>query len=422
MRDSIPMIDKTEYPTLDEMYYELMRIESYSEEAKKVMFPYVIKTGSSWYADIYIYIKKENRFERFIIAPNKKMSEEDEHKYINVYSVYEICICQRLFDFFMSEISEVAPELNVGNYKFKMESIIHIYYASFPSGMRELLYKSGLGVIANLICVMKDINDNSSNLEEAFGMPVKMLRKLNTNLGAWEILKDAKTREKAAKIYGKYHSLLNDISSIEIFQWQYLCDCYDNNEMVDKKMLKDLGRLPIYFEDEDDNSEVIYNSYLDYKSNIRVIEERVGRIFPRNIALDDPTKALSACKLAQLYKDNGYEYEQELVYMLYDLQERYDYVDEEYIISPPESVAQMIKEAFSLKNCLCSYVIPFINRKTDILFMHRRIQPSKSYIAIEVRDGKLIQAREACNNEVCEKAMNSIRLFCKAKNLELAIA
>ena len=422
MRDSIPMIDKTEYPTLDEMYYELMRIESYSEEAKKVMFPYVIKTGSSWYADIYIYIKKENRFERFIIAPNKKMSEEDEHKYINVYSEYEICICQRLFDFFMSEISEVAPELNVGNYKFKMESIIHIYYASFPSGMRELLYKSGLGVIANLICVMKDINDNSSNLEEAFGMPVKMLRKLNTNLGAWEILKDAKTREKAAKIYGKYHSLLNDISSIEIFQWQYLCDCYDNNEMVDKKMLKDLGRLPIYFEDEDDNSEVIYNSYLDYKSNIRVIEERVGRIFPRNIALDDPTKALSACKLAQLYKDNGYEYEQELVYMLYDLQERYDYVDEEYIISPPESVAQMIKEAFSLKNCLCSYVIPFINRKTDILFMHRRIQPSKSYIAIEVRDGKLIQAREACNNEVCEKAMNSIRLFCKAKNLELAIA
>ncbi|MBR6146855.1 MAG: PcfJ domain-containing protein [Lachnospiraceae bacterium] len=422
MKDSIPIIDKAEYPTLDEMYYELMRIESYSEEAKKVMFPYVIKTGSSWYADIYIYIKKENRFERFIIAPNKKMSEEDEHKYINVYSEYEICICQRLFDFFMSEISEVAPELNVGNYKFKMESIIHIYYASFPSGVRELLYKIGLGLIANLICVMKDINDNSSNLEEAFGMPVKMLRKLNTNLGAWEILKDAKTREKAAEIYGKYHSLLNDISSIEIFQWQYLCDCYDNNEMVDKKMLKDLGKLPIYFEDEDDNSEVIYNSYLDYKSNIRVIEERVGRIFPRNIALDDPTKALSACKLAQLYKDNGYEYEQKLVYMLYDLQERYDYVDEEYIISPPESVAQMIKEAFSLKNCLCSYVIPFINRKTDILFMHRRIQPSKSYIAIEVRDGKLIQAREACNNEVCEKAMNSIRLFCKAKNLELAIA
>ena len=311
MRDSIPLIDKTEYPTLDEMYYELMRMESYTEKAKKEVFPYVIKNGSLWYSDIYMYIKEDDSFERYIITPNKKMSDEDEHKFINVYSEEEICICQRLFDFFMRDIAEVAPELNVARYEFKMESIIHVYYASFRSGLLELLYKSDMGIIANLLSIMKDVDQDASNLEEAFGMPVKLLRKFNSTLGAWEILKNIETREKAAKIYKKYNSLLNDIPLIELFQWKYLCDCYDKEESVDKRMLKDYGRLPVYFEDDDDNSEIVYSDYMKYRSDVIVIEKRVGHVFPRRIDLADPSKAMSICKMAQLYKDHGYELEKE---------------------------------------------------------------------------------------------------------------
>ena len=137
MGEDVPIIEKDKYPVIDTMYFELMKMESYLEEAKKVVFPYVIKQTCSWYIDIYVYLKENDTFDRYIIAKGMKMSEDDEKKYLNVYSEQEVCFSQRVFDFFMKEIWEVAPELNVELYRFKKESIIHAYYASFPSGVRE---------------------------------------------------------------------------------------------------------------------------------------------------------------------------------------------------------------------------------------------------------------------------------------------
>ena len=125
------------------------------------------------------------------------------------------------------------------------------------------------------------------------------------------------------------------------------------------------------------------------------------------------------CKAAELYANHGKKLETELGYLSYELQEKYDYIDDDYIIAAPDSVAQMIIEAFHMKNCLFSYIIPFLSRATDIVLMRKRLSPERSYITMEIKEKKLIQARKACNRPVDEQDLKSIRRFCDRRGITI---
>ncbi len=419
MNTYIETVDKSEYPMIETPSLELMKAEAYTEEAKRVVFPHVIENASSWYVDIYLYSKPDDRFERMIICPGKVMSNHDVNTLLNIFGDTVMAISKRYFEFFMEDINRVAPYLHVARYRFDIESLIHTYYASHASGLKELLYKSGLGDIANDLFMIKGLDRNASNLEKAFKMPFKLIRKCNNTFGIWEILKAPETRHNAVCVYNRFHSILNDIDTLDYYQWKYLNECYEDGSTPDKYMLRQFGQMEVFYEDDNENSDALYKCYKDYLNNIKIIEKRVGKLFPKHLDFSDPSIALSACQTASMYAHRGEELESELDYIYESLMDRYAYVDDDYIIVPPSSVALMIKEAFNLKNCLCQYIIPFLRGRTDILFMRKRCEEDRSYIVLEIRDNKVMQAKKACNKDIDKIDAASLRKFCKHTGIDI---
>ena len=87
--------------------------------------------------------------------------------------------------------------------------------------------------------------------------------------------------------------------------------------------------------------------------------------------------------------------------------EKNKYEDNEYIIYPAPSVKELINEGKNQNNCLRFYIEDYSNNKTQIYFMRKKENLKKSFITIEIKNRKLIQARLK-NNEIPNKNILNI--------------
>lgn len=76
-----------------------------------------------------------------------------------------------------------------------------------------------------------------------------------------------------------------------------------------------------------------------------------------------------------------------------------------YLIRPPFNKEDMADEAAQQANCLASYIEPYAKDETDIFFMRRSIDPDKSLVTVEVRNGAIRQAYRACNRRPSEEEL-----------------
>lgn len=74
-----------------------------------------------------------------------------------------------------------------------------------------------------------------------------------------------------------------------------------------------------------------------------------------------------------------------------------------YLITSPETSADIIDEATQQQNCLSSYVKPFSDNVTDIYFMRLQNDENTSLVTVEVYEGKLRQAFRARNQAISEE-------------------
>ena len=79
--------------------------------------------------------------------------------------------------------------------------------------------------------------------------------------------------------------------------------------------------------------------------------------------------------------------------------EKYKYEDSEYVIYPAKSVNDLIKEGQNQNNCLRLYIDDYSNNKLQIYFMREKKNINKSFVTIEVRYKRIMQARLK-NNEI----------------------
>ena len=68
-----------------------------------------------------------------------------------------------------------------------------------------------------------------------------------------------------------------------------------------------------------------------------------------------------------------------------------------YSFIAPKTREDFSEEAVQQANCVASYVKRFINGECLIFFMRNKETPEKSYITIEVRGGKVVQAKRRFN-------------------------
>lgn len=76
-----------------------------------------------------------------------------------------------------------------------------------------------------------------------------------------------------------------------------------------------------------------------------------------------------------------------------------NYEDDKYIIFPASSVNSLINESSQQSNCVRTYCDMVSNNECQIYFMRYKNNIEKSFITIEVRDGKVVQAKTRFNEE-----------------------
>ena len=91
----------------------------------------------------------------------------------------------------------------------------------------------------------------------------------------------------------------------------------------------------------------------------------------------------------------------------------YEITYKDYVFIYPKTTQEIKDEAVQQQNCVASYVDKVINGACDILFLRKKDNPTKSLVTIEVRNGKIVQARQAYNNPCTEEQQEVIEYFNK---------
>ena len=85
------------------------------------------------------------------------------------------------------------------------------------------------------------------------------------------------------------------------------------------------------------------------------------------------------------------------------------YEDEKYIIFPADTIESMIDEGSQQHNCLRTYIPSYSSNICQIYFMREKTVKDKSFVTIEVRNNKIVQARVKYNKEPTAEIMNILK-------------
>ena len=85
------------------------------------------------------------------------------------------------------------------------------------------------------------------------------------------------------------------------------------------------------------------------------------------------------------------------------------YEDDKYIIFPADSINSLIDESSQQSNCVRTYCEMVSNNECQIYFMRYKNDIKKSFVTIEVRNNKVVQAKTRFNEEPTTEIMNVIK-------------
>ena len=94
-----------------------------------------------------------------------------------------------------------------------------------------------------------------------------------------------------------------------------------------------------------------------------------------------------------------------------NVKHEYEIEYKDYIFIYPKSAEEIRKEGKNNHNCVATYIKDVMSRRCDILFLRKKDEPKKSLVTIEVRNGKIVQARRVCNSAITEEDREAVRYF-----------
>lgn len=103
--------------------------------------------------------------------------------------------------------------------------------------------------------------------------------------------------------------------------------------------------------------------------------------------------------------------------------QRYDgsleYTYGKYCIIEPKTTTDILKEAQEMHNCVASYIDRIIEGRTHVVLMRERAEPDNSLVTVEVKEGHIKQAYQACNTIITSEQREFLEKYAKNKNLIL---
>lgn len=95
----------------------------------------------------------------------------------------------------------------------------------------------------------------------------------------------------------------------------------------------------------------------------------------------------------------------------------YSFKNDDYMIVVPAELKDLTREGSDMSNCVGTYIDRVANGQCDVVYIRKVSEPDKSFGTMEIRSGRIIQARAKHNGRLPEDAQAFVELF-RIKQLE----
>lgn len=398
-------VNVNDFPILSEHEFINMEIEAGKHRDAICCYPYYCHSGKISYIDIYVWdVLQENGYKRFVITKGCLFEPEDE-KQFKEYMSSDILIEDSMAQVIIERINTEHADVHIMKYSDLRHVLLHTYYTFHRNGVREVLFKANLNVIAAGLDSIEEYNLIGTSPQNILGLPIKMLRALNhkDGIGCLVRLMD---REELRGIYTTFHGYICR-GKLNKYQVLYLRELYCSCEKLNKKKFEFLGNV------RTDSQYYDYLKYVEYK---QVVDDYYP-ILPKYPQLNELGHMCEICNQIEWYIENESYCNRRYLPVKYVYKRKYEYEDDVYQIIVPQDVSEILMEAAQQHNCVYNYVEDVILGDTAILFMRKKARNLKALVTIEVKNGAILQAYRKFNEELYEEELAFVKKYARDKNL-----
>ena len=438
-------VDKSLFPCLTDEEYDYMDDVLASDSPAVHVFPFVREAGGKLkYIEVvvrdYTYddLTGECRYSRehFMICEELRMSEEDEKKFLT-YIRRASVVDRSLFEKMNQSIAKLFPQWRYKGYPITQsrKAFEHLYFASHPSGGRDILYRAGLENIAFNLKRVTEYNPMGTNVEEVLGcaMPDKLLRILNQP----QVLPFLFYKWSVDRCVSTYWSFVDVIGTMipSPAQWEYLVALGERKEgtFCGFPFIRALYSRLAGVDDLD-----VLDCYRRYLFILRIWVDRFNMRI-RTFTLPSLANIDELVSELDYLEDRGYldcgpyweiltEWSDSWNYKFFTSKvkdrsscdrERLEYSDSMYLIQMPDSVLSFYMETLANGVNIIRYINRHAYRAIDVLFIRKQNDPDKPYAEIVICDGVITEIHEKGQSIPSDSLMGFVRRYAAEKGFEL---
>lgn len=300
--------------------------------------------------------------------------------------------------YYLSE-KRVEKIKNIGSFLKQIEdfSLFEQYFASgltnfseslkhkitdIPKGLLKLIREDNLKITNGLIESYTKNPDLFSNIYHLDG--------LNT-LSRTDLLNFAKCLQyfDRAKIPSRFSNARYFIELVEEYDYNPTALIRYIDTLMTLEALTGLGK--------------ILTEIRDYARMMSRISPNYDK-YPRNFLTTHKIASRNYTRLQHVFREEDFRkrYREDLKFAY-----------EDFVIIYPESTQDIKNEAVQQNHCVASYIQDVIDGKCHILFLREKEHPTRSLITMEVRGGRIIQARGRFNRDMTEKEKEVVEKYKK---------
>ncbi len=363
--------------------------------------------------DFVIHRKTSTTDKNFVFLISQEMFYLQDNKSKDVEPLSEQRI--RMFFQFCNNKFESLTEVGWWNGE-RVGSMIELMTSIIANSSMKKAYKHGIFIekyrinsfkdgIENNIKLFKycydrcnETNINRNCLENILKLATEIEKKINFNNAKYFIDKFCESNIKM-NLVGNYRTGYDEFFNIiKIYK-------LDFNRFIDY-ISSDL-----YAQGIADFNYDVFKIYDDYLRMQISLYGKVKEKYSKYLKTDHDVIALKATIYERHKKD----------LMLLNVVEKYkglEYKDKEYCIVLPQNSMDIVDEGVMQSHCVASYVDKVANNETLIVFMRTVLEPEKSLVTVEVKNGRIVQKSGFANRSVTEDEMKFLRKWAKEKELQ----
>jgi len=342
--------------------------------------------------DLYIEIIFYNEvdfclpsYKRFVIKRDYMMEEEEKQEFIQMCKGTNLEIDNADFVYFQESISEYIPDIPIRVYEPNEigKYLLRLYFSTHRSGAREILYKSLLENIADILSEIEFYNIIGHSPESILGIPKKLAQIMNQPQLV-ERLMTEKSRNRAIEVYKTFSSYFGKKDLPNLYQWMYLEEIdVSENLKLDKTLYRRL---------KDCSDLYSYTCYMKYT----ILRKKLGKYnpykkIPKGHEIVSVVHELE--RIVDYIKDMDYRNR-----AIKKNNNVYAYEDDEFMIITPTTVMEFINEACYQDNCLMGYIDEVVEGKTNIAFVREKKNPTVPFVTMEIAGGTVCQVKARFND------------------------